>query len=311
MSMAPRIYSSEDPGAPALTGQAGSLADLLRAVLVTGYGSGAAAREGLGWTIEYYDGQVIVFRNSPVFGTGSFIRVDDRGAIGSARQATLRGYSDMDAADSGTNPFPATSHPNGSVFAKSSTLDSSSRPWIIIGTPVGIYYMPEPVPGYGRVPYYFGDFDSALSPDPGGCMVAGSPVTSNWPGSPSFNFTNLFNGSGVMGHAAGWESGLAATQLQSWSLTAQPAGGQGLAYEPGRRFAYSDVVFGRSTTLVRGRLPGVIAPMHFRPFPDLSIVEDMEGLQGLIFQAVDFHTAYLTTSSNQGQVLFQVNGEWP
>ncbi|MGE3907973.1 MAG: hypothetical protein AB7K36_01385, partial [Chloroflexota bacterium] len=55
-----RIYRSTDSGAPVLTGQAGSLLNLLDKCLVDGYGSKAAA----GWSRPYTGTNKTAYRNS-------------------------------------------------------------------------------------------------------------------------------------------------------------------------------------------------------------------------------------------------------
>lgn len=63
-----------DPGAPKLwANQFGSLTNLLKAVLVDGYGD----TPGLGWTLEYEspDLNTKVFRNDPFVGSGVYFRV--------------------------------------------------------------------------------------------------------------------------------------------------------------------------------------------------------------------------------------------
>jgi len=52
------LYQSTDSGAPALSGQAGSLLEVLDACLVNGYGGKAAA----GWGIAFSSGNKRVYR---------------------------------------------------------------------------------------------------------------------------------------------------------------------------------------------------------------------------------------------------------
>jgi len=98
VSLIPSIYTSTDAGAPQLTGQAGSLLALLRAVLVNGYSTGATAKAPLGWTQEFSGTNKAVFRNNPTTGSGYRLRIDDT----QAREARMRAYTTMTNVDTGT-----------------------------------------------------------------------------------------------------------------------------------------------------------------------------------------------------------------
>ncbi len=101
--MAVNVYKGNDTGAPTLDGTVGSLIDVLKACLVDGFGSKAAA----GWTLALEDApnNKAIFRNDAVNGTGRYFRVQDDGVVysghggGAAHMATIRGcesYTDID-----------------------------------------------------------------------------------------------------------------------------------------------------------------------------------------------------------------------
>lgn len=142
MSTIPTLYSSADPGAPVLTGQTGSLRDVLRAVLVTGYGTAPNAKPGAGWTEEFTGSNVSVFRNSPFTGTGTRLRVDDSSTVSgsNARYALLRAYDAMTDVDTGTGPSPTVAQrANGVLVPKSGTLDATARAWVAIASELYVY----------------------------------------------------------------------------------------------------------------------------------------------------------------------------
>lgn len=132
MSDTPRIYRSTDAGAPQLTGQAGSFAALMDAVLVDGYGSGLTAKAGLGWTRAFTGLNKRVFRNDPAHYTGCYIRFDDA----NAQYVLVDAYEVMSSVDAGTERFSATS----SAWPKSSAASAATRPWIVVGT-ARIFYV--------------------------------------------------------------------------------------------------------------------------------------------------------------------------
>lgn len=130
--MTPITYRSDDTSAPTISGTAGALEAALYAILVTGYGSKAAA----GWTRDFSGTNKAVFRQGD--GLQYFLRIDDT----DARLARMRGYktiADVDGATS-TNPFPTDSQlSGGSYFRKSTTADSTARPWICWATEKSFY----------------------------------------------------------------------------------------------------------------------------------------------------------------------------
>lgn len=147
MALTPTVYRSTDPGAPAMTGQAGSLRDVLRAVLVTGFGSGSTAKAGAGWTEPHSGTNVSAFRNSPVTGTGGLLRVDDSATFAgtNARNCLFRAFGAMTDVNTGTDPAPTTAqYAQGLLTPKSRTLDSVARAWTIVANERCFYLFTDP-----------------------------------------------------------------------------------------------------------------------------------------------------------------------
>jgi len=133
-----RIYRSTDSGAPVLTGQAGSLLNLLDKCLVDGYGSKTAA----GWSRAYTGTNKAAYRNSVAAGgTGMYLRVlDDGSGTGGAREALVRCYLTMSDVDTGTIETPTAAQVAASiVWRKSNTLDSTARAWILVADELTMY----------------------------------------------------------------------------------------------------------------------------------------------------------------------------
>lgn len=322
MSLMPRVYKSDDPGAPVLTGQAGSLLALLDAVLVNGYGVGESAKSGLGWTRPYKSGAVNCYRNDPVDGSGGYLRIDDSG-IGtgaSPRHAWVRGYSAMSNLDSGVNPFPTVAQAaTGVLIPKSGDLNATPKAWVVVGNARAFYLLVQPhLSNTGRVPMFFGDLDSATVPDGGECCIAATTMSS-WTGSTSSAMGALFapggsTGAVHIGYAAGGADAVGSRQINQWNAATAVAGGSGqLPYLPGRRLCFSDMLVGEgsiSDRVVRGRLPGMVAPLHPFPFADLQRVDGIEWLPGNEVLAVDFHTQNLANTAGRGQALFLTGAPW-
>ena len=133
--MALTIYRSTDSGAPSLTYAAGSFIAMLDACLRTGYGSKA----GAGWTKPYTGANIAVFRQG-AGGNGRYIRVwnartgDDPATY--CMTANVRGYEDMTAVSTGTNPFPTTTQSNSNGLLVRVAFSSPNYPtgWIVRAT---------------------------------------------------------------------------------------------------------------------------------------------------------------------------------
>lgn len=98
----PIFYKSSDAGAPAMvTTTPGTLAAVLDACLVTGYGS----KPGAGWTIEYTAANRRVYR-SPA-GRRFYCDLDDR-AVDS--WPWLTGYINATGLSAGSNPYGSTAY---------------------------------------------------------------------------------------------------------------------------------------------------------------------------------------------------------
>lgn len=125
--MTTRTYKSTDSGAPVLTGQIDSFNGLLKAILINGIGGAPASP----WSLAFEDvaSHTCVFR--PPSGNRHFLQVVDSGTgTGGTKEATMRGYGNMTAYNTGTDPFPTTTQQASGLFArKSATADSTARPW--------------------------------------------------------------------------------------------------------------------------------------------------------------------------------------
>ena len=333
MSLIPTIYSSTDPGAPQLSGTPGSLISVLRAVLVNGYGTAPNDRPGLGWTEEFTGTNKAVFRNSPASGSGYHLRVVDDGSSevgGSARLASVRGFSAMSDIDTGTDPTPTIAQSStGPQWAKSSHLSSDVRTWWAIGNELCFYlvvamYQGNPI---SNGPIYFaGDF---ISDKPGDLHNFGvSHVsTTGYSGSQLyisrlFNFLDSLNGipansscslffarasSGIPGSVPSYNIG---TMCRSQN---EYGGSNSIDYpDPvsgGLLFDLAHISEG--ARLRRGRFPGVYVPLHNRPFADLEQLTEPDGLpESTVLLAKSFRSQNQISTSSDGQVLFDTVNPW-
>ncbi|WP_439448702.1 hypothetical protein [Stenotrophomonas sp. ATs4] len=331
MSLVPTIYRSTDSGAPLLSGVPGALIALLDAVLVDGYGVGAGRKDGLGWTKGFGGVNIRAYQNSQVSGTGYFLRVDDT----AARSALLRGYSSMSDLNTGEDATPSPSlKAIGSMWEKSNVASGALRHWIAIGTERFFYLFVDTGGNYGTQGYagthghYAGDITSMKPGDrhhfvvsyKGGDSEGSSNVGYGFKARPWSDFGNAdshtaaFIGrsmSGIPGSMRSFVSAAAATVNttlgnQSNYPTYPYIGNGGLLY--------STVDVLESVMQPRGFLPGIYAPIHRRPFPELTLVSDVDGLPvGTQLLAKCVTADSFTPGFNEtytGQILIDITNAW-
>lgn len=325
MSLFPTVYRSTDPGAPALTGQVGSLVALLDAVLVDGYGVGADAKPGAGWSRTFSATNKRVYRPNLVSSTGYHVRVDDTATTGNARYAWMRGYELMSDIDTGINPVPTVAQSStGALVAKSTTLDAVSRPWTIIANERFAYLILNVNSGGGAFVHFFGDM---LSYKPGDLH---SFVMTHWTGTTAWT--------GTVQASTAWWYGMTAVASSSTpfiyvgrshtgvvgasGLTAVTSTGNGGGLGGASGPAYPDVVSGglwyepailsASALVMRGELPGLVLPVSKVLYDNDTIVENVDGFPGERFLALRYHYNQLASTSNSvlSQLLFRLDVEW-
>lgn len=177
--MAITIYKSTDASAPVLSGQVGALTALLKACLVNGYGSKAAA----GWSNPFSGTNQEIFR--PGSGVQHYFGVDDSGAgTGGAKEAqltgweTAAGWATNASPGSNTGPFPTSAQLSGGVMArKSTTADATARPWTVAADARTCYlFMQSGDSGTVYLGAMFGEFYSLLqTTDAYRSIVVGRP----------------------------------------------------------------------------------------------------------------------------------------
>ena len=187
------VYRSTDASAPVLSNANGSLIAVLRACLVDGYGSKAAA----GWTAPYTGTNLIAFKEG-AGGNNRFLRVFDGGAdTFTSRVIKVRAYENMTAISTGTGPCPTTGQLGGNGATLSYFYAGRVAPnpsWVMVATSSFFHLLVESGDG-GTYPEYmaFGAFFSDLPGDTFNNVLIASPIDgSGWGG-----HTNPDNQSGI------------------------------------------------------------------------------------------------------------------
>lgn len=188
-----RVYAWDDASAPQLDGTPGSMAALLKAVFVDGYGS----KPAMGWDYMWdsVTNQRIALRSADLASTRLWLYVDDTGTIGAGggRWARAWGAESFTGWDVGTgaalltDTFPVSSF--GRTVAKHITDGAvTTSPWIIVASPRSFYlfvdyYLRSGFPHSKSSPagafHFFGDVLSSKPSDPFCFAVAGGSVENN------------------------------------------------------------------------------------------------------------------------------------
>lgn len=147
--MAITVYQSTDASAPVLSGTAGALLGVLNACLINGYGSKSSA----GWASAYSATNINVYRAAT--GNRFYLRVSDT----TAQDGRIICYETMTDASSGTNPTPTNAQVSGGGYwRKSTTSDSTARPWIVIASETWFWLFIDAGGASIYYPQFFGDF---------------------------------------------------------------------------------------------------------------------------------------------------------
>lgn len=330
MSLVPTVYRSTDPGAPLLSGVPGAMLALLDAILVDGYGVGSGRKEGLGWTKEFGGVNIRAYRNSPASGTGYFLRVDDT----AARSCLLRGYSIMSDLNTGEDATPSLAlKAPGSMWEKSTVASSAIRHWIAVGTERFFYLFVDTGGNYGTQGlagthgHYAGDIASMKPGDRHHFVVSYKGSDSEASSSVGYAFkarrwddfgnadsqTSAYIGrsmSGVPGSVRSFVSAACITaNLALGSQSTHPT----YPYIGNGGLLYSTVDILENVMQPRGFLPGIYAPIHRRPFPEQTVVTDVDGLPPgtqLLAKCVTVDSLSGFNETYTGQILIDITNAW-
>lgn len=294
MSLIPTVYRSTDPGAPVLSGTAGSFAALMDAVLVNGYGTGPDAKPGLGWVRAFSDGHKRAYQNSLADGgTGMFWRIDDS----NAQYTTSAGYHTMTGIDSGVDGFSLSNN----AIGKSVTANSTARNWVVIGNSRTVYIFIQSGftnAGSAYVMYFSGDYECLNKNFLFNFMLAHTGAATL--GSSAYSTPLLTSNSGVgtMVAARSYDAStigvLASTRsslMAGMTRIGGTAGGGGYPYPypPTGAMLTCRVCFTVGGYLF-GFLPGLWGPEHAGILTRFESYDGIDGSPSSRYLAVESHT---------------------
>ena len=306
------LLRSTDSGAPSLSGETGALYSVLKWALPQ-----------LGWTLEFDDeaNSRAAFRNSPVNGTGDYLRIADNPTDHNgvnAKTANFRSYSAMSDVDTGTDEVGSA----GWLICKSVTTDSTTRPWAIVGDSTYFFLLIAAGNNGFYQEYYFGDIASDKPGDAGAFMTQGGSPTDpgalsepvpfpNYgsAGSPAalrFNVTGATLSQGIRYLVENFSS--------STSTVTSPPGSTGPYPEPASGgIRVVDVGVQETDGIIRGRLKGLLRIMNsvHGQFSNFQVIENQATPRGLRDCVVVNRYARPNQASNRGVLLFDTDhGDW-
>ena len=317
----PTVLSHASTGAPALTGEDGSLYEIFKWALPQ-----------LGWAVAYDEpGEFrVALRNDPVAGTGYYLKIwdDSSDHAGTARHARAQVFLDMTGIDAGIDPAFSVQR----FIAKSPALSSTTRHWYIIGDAQRFYFLRDADGttnrGGGFNCYHFGDFNPFFPQDPGPyfCPLSSSsgfgtqdpawalsavsvsdaltPTDASTASRTDYqeSLPVLFNGSG---------SGTARLR----SFAGASSGAPNMGDNGGTQLAPSNPasrVFVAEGNLLRGELVGALNPLQSRPFGSGSqlvpgVHNGREPVDVMYFNMTMF---FNENNPNRGSIYIDVSSDW-
>jgi hypothetical protein len=292
-------------------------------------GSPVYAKASLGWTKPFSDTGRGAFLPQAITGYPRFyLYVNDNNptadGTNSYKQAAVRGYETISGnIDSGLNPFPTISQAaNGICWRKSTTVDTTARPWVLIGNGRTFYFVPNSDSSLtlGRGFCGFGGFETYKVGDQYNCFIngwAGFATTSQASAGSGLAYGNIGGTFSTTGGAYAARSvaqvgtppilggfiGLtgAATTLGGTSgVVEYPA-----AADTGTWFQ-SPLVCETAANRPRGRLSGLYSHCHNTLVgTDGDEITNVAGLTGVTLSCVS-----ITSATTQGQIHLDITGPW-
>jgi hypothetical protein len=302
----PFYYSSQDAGAPQITANSpASMIAVLKACLVGSGGTAYGVKAPAGWSIPYEDDTNVAIVFKMAGGNQRYLRLGNPANTGTSGYADysyleVRGYNAMTDVNTGTNPFPTSAQMPTFRWAYAGDLainTTTNIPWSIIASD-RFFYIQLHIGNAGnnqgaswgcQFAGYFGDIVSYLATDTMQTILSGFWTGANYnqPGNPCWSANNqwycyvpfkssdnIANFDGfcyIYGSAAQIYGPYVAQPHWDTSIGSDWAGGQGLSNpSPSGQFFFQNATVFEQTSgsTIRGEMPGLLIPLHTRPFPD-------------------------------------------
>lgn len=267
-------FNGTTPGAPDLTGAAGSLIAVLDFCLVT----------TLGWTKEFSGTNTASYRQPVGTSKRMYLGANDPGDA-----VRLRGYeqaTDAGIYDAGIGPFPTAAQGENGVCVK--TYYNGSGGWLFVSNGKCFYLFVDVYDYF----LFFGDYKSYLPGDEYNVALIGGANASVG----AFETLTALNGTAFGGHFlarsyTGVEGSVAAGKSTNatFGQTATLGNHSPVSYPSpiGGGLLLSKVYLHEgNNTGFRGELPGLWSPLHSCPLADKDTYEGTGVLEGRTFEVL-------------------------
>ena len=314
--MAVTVYRWDDPDAPVLSNpSAGSLIGVLDACLVDGY----TGKTGAGWTKAFSGTNLAAYRQGA--GSMCYLRVYDGTGTFKVR---MRGYESMTDVNTGTGEFPTTTQlANGAYAAIGTSTTAAKKPWIVVADNKRFYLwvgaslttdVDISTSTTWQALFFFGDIISFRPGDTYCCQIMGSDSASN--GTERFGLagalTSVIAGSFIerdAAQAAGAVNNGKYFDHHGASSSATMGSSTCVAYpDPitgGINLSRIHVSNGATVKGIRGRLPGVFAPLNALPGNNGDTFSGVGDLDGRTFILLD-----CGSSTTRCRVALETSDTW-
>lgn len=280
----------------------------------TATGTITVKRAAAGWGKPFSAANKAAYQSSDVGSTGYFLRLDDT----DTQRCYVRGYEQMTDVDTGDEPFPTIIQRGATGYAwrRSNDTSTTSRPWLVVADGMMIYIVMkfDTTTSWGYALHWFGDVISYIPGDIFHCTIAAAGTPS--PSYPGHAVSTACNRNAEFEYLARQADQLTKSptfaRLGFHAQTTTPWGLGMSSYTPGEPLnvmypiPITDSGTDLSTTVpVRGNMPGLAAPLHHRPFSQLSIVDGGGALSGR-----KLIVAEVARDTSVGRLLIDITGPW-
>ncbi|CAK0752284.1 conserved hypothetical protein [Gammaproteobacteria bacterium] len=289
----------------------------------TATGTITASRTSAGWSKAYSGTNKAAYQSNDMTSTRMLLRVDDTGGgTGGALEARVRGYESMTDVDTGSGLFPTAAQlASGMFICKSSTLNSTARPWVVIGDGkrfffVSYYYSASFQ--YGEVSFFGDLIDPRKSGDAYHCALAAKPSENTYGNLGFYGFMKIWNQNpavapGELYLARSYTQVGGAVSVNYFGDTLLGGtyyGNIGLTYpaptDNGIRIAPMTVIEVGSPPIDRAGFPGIYHVLHNKPLANKDTVDNISGLSGRTIMLLATASGNVT----EGRSAYDITGPW-
>ncbi|NWF33175.1 hypothetical protein HH110_08960 [Stenotrophomonas sp. SAM-B] len=249
-------------------------------------------------------------------------------------------YSSMTDIDTGMDRTPSVAlQAQGSLIAKAPAAGATARRWMVVATDIGFYLFTQWHNLAGEVgAYYYGDLISSVPGDAYPFVTFGAHALTSYNGTWGSEVCSVFwcstldsDVTAVSARTNGYIPGGFVMRSYSAGLSSPgrvttvgilpiPSGGGNRSYGSSAYRAGPDPAHGgynyiaaavrEGSHALRGYLPGVLVPLHSRPFADGAVVPYVEGMGVGQWLAKTYNIAEPDVADRNGQVLFRLDAPW-